>query len=75
MRVRRVQEVEIEGLEQALLEARGKSRKSLASICREVGITPVYWYKLVSGKQDSIPEETLNKLGNALDIQFEIVFD
>jgi transcriptional regulator with XRE-family HTH domain len=75
MRVRRVQEVEIEGLEQALLEAREKSRKSLASICREVGITPVYWYKLVSGKQDSIPEETLNKLGNALDIQFEIVFD
>ena len=75
MRVRRVQEVEIDCLEQILIEARENSRKSLALICREVGITPVYWYKLVSGKQDSIPVETLTKLGNALDIQFEVAFD
>ena len=75
MRVRRVQEIEIDGLEQKLIEARENSRKSLASICREVGITPVYWYKLVSGKQDSIPVETLTKLGDALDVQFEVAFD
>lgn len=75
MRVRRVQEIEIDGLEQKLIKARENSRKSLALICREVGITPVYWYKLVSGKQDSIPIETLTKLGNALDVQFDVVFD
>ena len=38
MRVRRVQEVEIDGLEQILIEARENSRKSLALICRKLAL-------------------------------------
>ena len=75
MRVRKVQEVEITDLESRLAVARDNSRKTLAQICREAGITPMYWYKLVSGKQDSIPLETLQKLGNALEIDFNIAFN
>lgn len=70
MRVRKILEVEIPDLPKRLSEAKELSRKPLARICREAQITPVYWYKIVKGDQDSIPLDTLERLGQALDITF-----
>ena len=53
MRVRRVIDVEVKDLPRQLTVAREESRKSLAQICRDAGITPTYWYALASGKYKS----------------------
>lgn len=75
MRVRKTIEVQVDDLPERLAQANNESRKTLAQICREAGITPTYWYSLVRGKKDSIPHTTLKNLEFALGVDLGVKFE
>ena len=57
-------------------QAQIASGLSVSEVCRRIGISRTYWYKLVN---DNIPEglaeSTLRKIENALDVDFGISFE
>jgi transcriptional regulator with XRE-family HTH domain len=74
MRVRRVQEIEVLDLEKRLLAARKSSDLSLLEICRQLEITPTYWYKLEKGGADTINYDLLIKIQKLLSLDLDIDF-
>lgn len=74
MKVTKLIEVEIPCLGERIKEARLCDRRSLAAICREIGMTTANWYRIESGKQ-TMPVETLRKIEQALGVDFGVKFD
>lgn len=74
MRVRKVQEVEVPGLSKQLLSARKASEMSLLEICRQLDITPTYWYKLEKGGAETINYDLLEKIEDLLLLNLGIEF-
>jgi transcriptional regulator with XRE-family HTH domain len=74
MRVRRVQEIEVLRLPAQLLAARKASDMSLLEICRQLSITPTYWYKLENGEAATISYDLLQKIENLLSLNFGVEF-
>jgi transcriptional regulator with XRE-family HTH domain len=74
MRVRKVQEVDISDLPDRLLAARKASRLSLLEICRQLEITPTYWYKLERREASTISYELLRKIESLLSLDLGIQF-
>ncbi len=74
MRVRKVQEAEIPDLSEQLLFARKSSEMSLLEICRQLEITPTYWYKLEKGGADTINYDLLKKIENLLALDLGVEF-
>ncbi len=74
MRVRRVQEIDVPNLPAQLLAARKASDMSLLEICRQLSVTPTYWYKLEKGEATTISYELLKKIEDLLSLNFGVEF-
>lgn len=75
MRIRKITEIEVTGLGQKIHAARKaiSNRKSLAEICRNVGITTQYWYGLEKETlQGALSIENLRKIEAELETSFGI---
>ncbi|OKH13766.1 helix-turn-helix domain-containing protein [[Limnothrix rosea] IAM M-220] len=72
MRVRQVQELDIPDLPQRLHAARKQSDMSLLAICRKLGVSSTYWYKLERGETSTINYDMLEKIAQVVDLGFEI---
>jgi len=74
MRVRKVQEVDVPNLSSKLMAARKASNHSLLEICRQLDITPTYWYKLEKTESSTINYELLKKIEALLPLNLDIRF-
>jgi len=74
MRVRKVQEVDVPNLSSKLMAARKASNHSLLEICRQLDITPTYWYKLEKMESSTINYELLKKIEALLPLNLDIRF-
>lgn len=74
MRVRKVQEIDIPDLSGKLLAARKAAKDSLLEICRQLDITPTYWYKLEKGEASTINYDLLKKIEEVLSLDFNVRF-
>jgi len=74
MRVRKVQEIDIPDLSGKLLAARKAAKDSLLEICRQLDITPTYWYKLEKGEASTINYDLLRKIEAVLSLDLNIRF-
>lgn len=78
MRVRKIIDVEVEGLGRKIFEARKliSDRKSLISICENVGVSKQYWYDLEKERlQGTLSIENLRKIEAELETDFGVVLD
>ena len=62
------------GLSERLLAARKSSDMSLLEICRQLGITPTYWYKLEKADTNTISYELLTRIADLLSLELDINF-
>ncbi len=75
MKVRKVFDVEVPGLGAKIKAAREADSRSLLSICREVDMTPMYWYKIEAEEVKALPIETLSRIETVLGVDFGVSFD
>lgn len=76
MKVRRTTDKEAPGLGRRIKKAREASERSLESICKEAGMSRVYWYDIENEKvRQALPEETLRKIEKVLGVDFGVDFD
>ena len=78
MRIRKVIEVEIDGLGQRIKDARKEiaGKKSLRQICDEVGVTPTYWYDLEKETlKGALSVENLSAIELALGVSFGVCLE
>ncbi len=72
MRIRKVDEVDVPDMAARLKSARVADDRSLAEICRQVGVSPQYWYNLERGAVSTMSFETLRKIEEVLGVDFGI---
>ncbi len=72
MKIRRVEEVEAPDLASRLKVARESDKRSLAEVCRQVGVSPQYWYGLEKGAVSTMSFETLRKIEEVLGVDFGV---
>lgn len=73
MRIRRIQEVEVEGLGDRIRKARLDSPKSLEQICEEVGLSRTYWYDLEKETlKGTLSYENLKKIEQVLGVDLGV---
>ena len=75
MRIRRIEEIEVEGLGDKIKEARLaiSHQKSLETICSEVGVSRTYWYEIEKETlKGTLALENLRKIEKALDIDLNV---
>ncbi|MGB3205187.1 MAG: transcriptional regulator [Crinalium sp.] len=77
VKVRRIErkEVEVLDLHKRIADAQKKSGKPVSEVCKEVGFSRAYWYQIVNEKEDSIANETLQKIEEVLGVNFGVEFD
>lgn len=75
MRIRKVDEVDVPDLAAKIKPARKADDRSLAEICRQVGMSPQYWYNLERGTVTTMSFETLRKIESVLGTSFGVEFD
>ena len=76
VKVRRTIDKEIESLGERIRDARKKSGKTIEWLAGAAGISRVYWYDIENEKiRNSLPEETLRKIENALNTNLGVNFD
>lgn len=69
VRIRRIQEVEVEGLGDRIKQARLASPKSLEQICDEVGVSRTYWYDIEKETlKGTLSYENLQKIEQVLGV-------
>lgn len=75
MRIRKIKEIEIDGLGEVIKLARLKSDKSLEQICDEVGVSRTYWYDLEKETlKGALSFDNLQKIESALEINLGVKF-
>ncbi|WP_169617704.1 helix-turn-helix transcriptional regulator [Nodosilinea sp. P-1105] len=62
-------------LPKQLRSARKGADMSLLEICRQLDITPTYWYKLEKGETGTISYDLLQKIDELLHLRLELTFD
>jgi len=76
MKVTYVKSVEVNGLGNAISQARRKLKaeegRSLRSLCKDVGLSPQGWYQIEREDNDSIPLETLRAIERVLGVDFGV---
>ena len=76
MRIRRVQEVDVDNLGEKIKAARMASSKSLTQICEEIGLSRSYWYDIEQEKiRGTLSLENLRKIEEVLGVDFNVKFD
>ena len=73
LRIRKIEEITVDGLGLQIKEARKASTKSLATILKEVGLSRKYWMDVENGTvSGTLSIENLEKIENALGVSFGI---
>ena len=75
MKVRKVSDVDAPRLGARIKAAREADRRSLLSLCREVDLTPMYWYKIENEEVKALPIDTLRRIEAVLGVDFGVAFD
>ena len=74
MKIRQVKEIDVdisEKIKQARIEISNK--KSLAAICKEVGVSTTYWYDIEKNSiRGALSIENLRKIEKALEIDLGV---
>ncbi|MEL7037572.1 MAG: hypothetical protein AAFO04_18400 [Cyanobacteria bacterium J06592_8] len=52
-----------------------RSRIADREICRQIEMSPMYWYKIEAEEVKALPEETLRTVENILGIDLGVKFD
>lgn len=72
MRIRKIEEVDVPDLAAMLKAAREADKRSLAEICRQVSVSPQYWYNLERGSVTTMSYETLRRIEEVLGVDFGV---
>jgi len=75
MRVREIREINVDGLNERIKQARLalSPDKSLEKICGEVGVSKTYWYALEQNKiNGALSIENLRKIEEVLGVDFGV---
>ena len=75
MKVRRIIDIEVEGLGEKIKYARETDRRSLSEICRQIPMTNMNWYKIEAEETKALPIETLRRIEEVLGVDFGVKFD
>ena len=76
MRIRKIREIEINGLGGKIKQARLRSDKSLDQICSVVGVSRTYWYDLEKETlKGALSFDNLQKIESTLNIDLGVKFD
>lgn len=76
VKVRRSIDVEVEGLGAKIQKARKADGRPVEVLAGAAGMSRVHWYDIESEKiRDSLPEETLRKIEEVLNIDLGVKFD
>lgn len=75
MKVRKVIDIETPGLGAKIKAAREADSRSLLSICKEIDLTPMYWYKIEAEDVKALPIETLRRIEEVLGVDFGVSFN
>jgi len=74
MKVRMTTDIDVPGLGAMVREARENDKRSLAEICRQVGMTSMNWYRIESEETKALPVETLRTIERVLGVDFGVSF-
>jgi len=72
MIVRRVVDIEVDGLPGRIRRARMADSRPLTEICALAGMTCTNWYRIESGRVRALPIDTLRAIEDALSVDFEV---
>ncbi|MEL7241384.1 MAG: helix-turn-helix transcriptional regulator [Cyanobacteria bacterium J06641_2] len=75
MKVKKVLEIDVPGLGSRIRQVREADSRSLAEICRRVGMTTMNWYRIEAEETKALPIETLKRIEEVLGVDFEIRID
>jgi transcriptional regulator with XRE-family HTH domain len=76
MRVRRILEVEVMGLGEAIKAARKSCGKSVDAICQELDVSRTYWYDLEKEQiRGTLSIENLKKIESTLGVNLNVSFE
>ena len=75
-RVVQVTEVDDPDLHLRIEQAQKKSGLNVSEVCRRLGLSRTYWYKIVNDNvRDGLSEATLRKIEEILDVDLGVKFD
>lgn len=75
MKVERTLSVDVPGLGQKIKQAREADPRSLTAICALAGMSSANWYRIENEDTKVLPEETLRKIEQVLQIDLGVTFD
>lgn len=76
MRIRKINEIEVNNLGEKIKQARLNSDKSLEQICAEVGVSRTYWYDLEKETlKGTLSFDNLEKIESVLKVDLGVNFD
>lgn len=76
VKVKRIVEVEVQGLGSKIQKARKASGETVETLAQKAGITRQYWYDVEKEYlRDGLPEETLRSIEKALDQDLGVSFN
>ena len=74
MKITKKISMEVPGLGEKIKQARLADRRSLSSICKEMGMSAQNWYRIEKEEQ-SVPIETLLSIESVLGLDFGVSFE
>ena len=68
--------IDIANLPEKIQQVQAESGLSVSEVCRRIGISRTYWYKLVNDDvPEGLAEPTLRKIEETLGVKFGVNFD
>jgi transcriptional regulator with XRE-family HTH domain len=71
MKVFKTIAIEVQDLPDRIKTVRMADGRSLSEICRQVGMSPMHWYRIEKGAH-ALPIETLRKIERVLGVSFGV---
>ena len=75
MKITKKISMEVPGLGEKIKQARLADRRSLSSICKEVGMSAQNWYRIEKDLPTYLNIETLQKIEEVLGVDLGVSFD
>ena len=72
MKVKKVLQTEVPGLGSRIRQVREADSRSLAEICRRVGMTTMNWYRIEAEETKALPIETLRRIEEVLGVDIGV---
>ncbi|WP_414621547.1 helix-turn-helix domain-containing protein [Calothrix sp. CCY 0018] len=76
VKIRRYVDVEASGIGEKIKQARKASGRSVEVLAGAAGISRTYWHDVEAERiRDALPENTLRRIEQVLDVDFGVKFD